>query len=66
MEGCRWGFGSGSGLGGDSNTTEGQPMAVDMTFRNLDRDMTRVGTRHDEDRDAQAWQCRDEDREAGD
>jgi hypothetical protein len=63
--GCRPDFGSGSGLGQDSNVPEGQGVAGDATFRDSDRDVARAGTRHDEDRDAKAWQDKDEDTEAG-
>jgi hypothetical protein len=35
-----------------------------MTFYNLDRDMARVGTQYNEDRNMRAWQNEDKDREA--
>jgi hypothetical protein len=35
--GCRWELGSGSGLGWDGDLMEGQGVAEDVTFRNLDR-----------------------------
>jgi hypothetical protein len=44
VAGCGWGLGRGSGLGQDGDTTEGQGMAGDRTFRDSDRDVTRVGT----------------------
>jgi hypothetical protein len=63
--GCGWGLGRGSGLGQDGDTTEGQGMAGDVTFHDLDRDVGRVWTWHHEDRDVKAWQDEDENREAG-
>jgi hypothetical protein len=36
----------------------------DVTFHDSDIDVARVGTWHDEDRDARAWQDEDEDRVA--
>jgi hypothetical protein len=65
MAGCRQGLGSGSRLGWDGDVMEGQGMAGDMTFHDSVRDVTRAGTGHDEDGDAQAWQGEDKDREAG-
>jgi hypothetical protein len=62
--GCGWGLGSRSGLGQDGDVMEGQGMAGDVTFCHSDRDMVRVGTWHNEDRDAKAWQDEDKDREA--
>jgi hypothetical protein len=44
---------------------EGQGMVGEVTFCDSDRDVTRVGTRHDENSDAKAWQGKDEDRGAG-
>jgi hypothetical protein len=35
-----------------------------MTFHDLDRDMARMGTWHDEDGDVKAWHDKDEYREA--
>jgi hypothetical protein len=40
-------------------------MVGDLSFCDSDRDVTRVGTWHDEDGDMKAWQGKDEDREAG-
>jgi hypothetical protein len=40
-------------------------MAGDTTFRDSDRDIARVGTWHDEDRDTKARQDYNKDREAG-
>jgi hypothetical protein len=44
---------------------EGQGVAEDMTFHDLDRDVTRARTWHDEDGDAKAWQGEDEDGKPG-
>jgi hypothetical protein len=63
--GYRWGLGSRSRLRQDGNAMEGQGMVGYVTFHDLDRDVTRAGTRHDEDRDVKAWQGKDKDREAG-
>jgi hypothetical protein len=65
MVGYGQGFGSRSRLGRDGDAMEGQGIAGDGTFHDLDRDVARVGTWRDEDRDAKAWQDGDEDREAG-
>jgi hypothetical protein len=62
---CRWGLRSGSRLGQNGNMTEGQGMVGDMTFRDSDRDVTRVGTWHDEDWGTKAWQDEGKDRDAG-
>jgi hypothetical protein len=64
--GCARGFGSGSGLGRDGDAMEGQGAMEDATFLDSDRDVTRVGTRHNKDRDVKVWQGGYEDREAGD
>jgi hypothetical protein len=66
VAGCGRGFGSKSGLGRDGDAMEGQGVVGDATFRDSERDVTREGTRHDEDGDAKAWQGESEDREAGD
>jgi hypothetical protein len=44
---------------------DGQGMVGDITFHDSDMDMARVGTLHDEDWDAKAWQDEDEDMKAG-
>jgi hypothetical protein len=49
----------------DSDAIEGQGMAQDATFHDLDRDVTRARTWCHEDGDAKAWQGEDEDRKAG-
>jgi hypothetical protein len=49
----------------DSDIMEGLGMAGDMTFRILDRDVTRTGTWDDEEGDIKAWQDEDKDSEAG-
>jgi hypothetical protein len=41
---------------------EGQGMAGDMTFHDLDRDVARAGTGYDEDSHTNAWQDKDKDR----
>jgi hypothetical protein len=43
----------------------GQGMAEDVTFYDLDRDIAGIRTCYNEDRDAEAWQDKDEDRDAG-
>jgi hypothetical protein len=63
--GCGRRLRSGSGLGWDGDGTKGQGVAGDATFRDSDRDATRVGTSPDEDGDVKAWHGEDEGREAG-
>jgi hypothetical protein len=66
IAGRGWGLGHGSRLRWDGDATEGQGVVGDATFRKSDRDVTRAGTRHDEDGDTKACEGEDEDREAGD
>jgi hypothetical protein len=63
--GCRWGLGIRSGLGWNGDVMEGQGLAGDATFHDLDRDVTREWTWPNGDGDAKAGQGEDENREAG-